>query len=156
MEKQKSKKMLETSSEGWKRTASIFAGVATISAILITLTGWDAGIVTAVVAAIGAAVLAFGFMGDQILYRVDERVNTIATEMKKQTTELIRHNHEQDMSLKRVELLNLIHHQPHNRVEIERVARHYFVTLGGDWYATKIYSQWAEEHGGDISFVIAE
>ncbi len=61
-----------------------------------------------------------------------------------------------ELQITRLELLNLIHNQPNNKVEIEKVARHYFLELGGDWYMTGIYSDWATTHSGDISFVIKE
>lgn len=149
-------KLLEEASDGWKRFAAVAAGVATISALVVSMTGWDAPVVTLIVAVLGILVLAFGYMGDKIVARVDNRIDDVEEKLEAQTTEIRRQNHEQDLSLKRLELLNLIAHTPENKVEIERVAKHYFVTLKGDWYATKVYSKWAEEHGGDISFVISE
>lgn len=59
-----------------------------------------------------------------------------------------------ELSNTRLELSNLIGHNPSNVAQIEMVARHYFVDLGGDWYMSGIYSQWAREYGGDISFVV--
>lgn len=49
--------------------------------------------------------------------------------------------------------MNLIQNQPTNKVEVEKVARHYFVDLGGDWYASSFYSKWAAEYEGDITFI---
>lgn len=60
---------------------------------------------------------------------------------------------EQKRATRRLELLNLIHFEPHNRTEIEKVARNYFDELGGDWYASNIYSTWAEQYGGNVKIV---
>ena len=40
-----------------------------------------------------------------------------------------------------------------NEAEIEKVARYYFVKLDGDWYMTGLYSKWAKEYNGDVSFI---
>lgn len=58
-----------------------------------------------------------------------------------------------DLSLTRLELMLLIQYAPENTYEIEKVARHYFIDLGGNWYMASIYSAWAAEHDGDTSFV---
>lgn len=57
------------------------------------------------------------------------------------------------LSSTRLELTTLIAHNPYNTIEIERVARYYFIELGGDWYMSQIYSEWARVYGGDTSFV---
>ena len=58
-----------------------------------------------------------------------------------------------ERSLTRIELMLLIQHDPANTFEIEKVARHYFVDLGGNWYMAALYSDWAATYGGDTSFV---
>lgn len=56
----------------------------------------------------------------------------------------------------RLELMMLIEHDPTNKVAIEKMAKYYFVELGGDLYITEKYSGWAAQYGGDISFVIGK
>lgn len=60
---------------------------------------------------------------------------------------------ESKLSRTRLELNTLISHDPTNVIEIEKVARYYFIDLGGDWYMSQIYSDWAKEYGGDVTFV---
>ena len=62
----------------------------------------------------------------------------------------------QEQSLTRLELIMLMEHDPENKAEIEKVARYYFVVLDGDWYMTGLYSKWASEYNGDISFIITK
>lgn len=50
--------------------------------------------------------------------------------------------------------MTLIQNTPHNVVEIERLAKTYFIDLKGDLYMTSVYSAWAKEYGGDTSFVV--
>ena len=95
-------------------------------------------------------------MMDVTINKLSKKIDDVEKKFSIETSAIRQLNMEQDLSLKRLELLNLISHTPENKVEIERVAKHYFVNLKGDWYATKVYSKWAEENGGDISFVIAE
>ena len=45
----------------------------------------------------------------------------------------------------RIQLLTLIKHDPDNAESILKVARHYFVDLSGDWYATAIFQNWCAE-----------
>lgn len=60
---------------------------------------------------------------------------------------------ELELSNTRLELTTLMAHSPTNVIEIEKVARYYFIDLGGDWYMSQIYSDWAREYGGDLTFV---
>ena len=39
-------------------------------------------------------------------------------------------------------------------VEIEEVARHYFYDIGGDWYMSELYSNWAKTYGGNPEIVV--
>ncbi len=149
-------KLLEEASEHVKRVTAIVAGVTAISGLVVAITGWDPAKVTLITSLAGIILIVFGMMCDRIVKRVDTRIDSVEKRMGERMDTIQKQNHEQDLSLKRLELMNLIAHTPENKVEIERVARHYFVTLKGDWYATKVYSKWADEHGGDISFVISE
>lgn len=67
--------------------------------------------------------------------------------------ELLDIENESRLGRTRLELTTLIAHSPTNVLEIEKVARYYFVDLGGDWYMSQIYSDWAKQYGGDMTFV---
>ncbi len=67
--------------------------------------------------------------------------------------ELLDIENESRLGRTRLELTTLIAHSPTNVLEIEKVARYYFVDLGGDWYMSQIYSDWAKQYGGDVTFV---
>ena len=82
--------------------------------------------------------------------------NVIATQIAGLRAEVQALDKRTDQQVTRLELANLIHNQPHNKAEIEKVARYYFVKLDGDWYMTGLYSTWAKEYDGDVSFIIGK
>lgn len=107
------------------------------------------GVLTAIVAIVGILAGVFTWLSNQVNQSVTAQLNTLQEEIES-------NNLSMSQQVTRLELLNLIHNQPNNRAEIEKVARHYFVELSGDWYMTGIYSEWANTYGGDVSFVIKE
>lgn len=149
-------KLLKEASENVKIITAIVAGVTAVSGLVVAITGWDPAKVTLIASLAGLILVVFGMMCDRIVNRIDARIDAVEKKMGDRIDTLRNQNREQDLSLKRLEMLNLIRNSPNNKVEIERVARHYFVTLKGDWYMTKMYSEWANQHDGDISFVISE
>lgn len=76
---------------------------------------------------------------------ISKQVNTLKDELEAT-------GNESRLGRTRLELTTLIAHSPTNILEIEKVARYYFVDLGGDWYMSQIYSDWAKQYGGDITF----
>ncbi|MDO4271918.1 MAG: hypothetical protein Q4C83_02995 [Candidatus Saccharibacteria bacterium] len=102
--------------------------------------------VAALAALLTALTASFSWFEDQVTANTNKRID----ELSEKISEIEDDN---ALSLKRLELMTLIAHNPDNKAEIERVAYHYFVKLGGDWYMTRIYSEWADKYGGDISFV---
>lgn len=80
--------------------------------------------------------------------------NVVSTQIADLKHEVEANDLRTEQQITRLELANLIHNQPENKAEIEKVARHYFVALDGDWYMTGLYSDWAQAHGGDISLII--
>lgn len=116
----------------FKRILGVFVTIGTIAGIVAGVTNW----VTA-----------------QIDEHLDGKFEALTSEIAALRVESEQADKEQKLSITRLELTNLIAHNAENVVEIERVARYYFVDLGGDWYMSKIYSDWAREYGGDLSFV---
>lgn len=120
-----------------------------VSAWWESLPNWlkRASQVIAAVAAIGGALTTgFSWVEEQITNNTNQRIDQLQTELQQVETDY-------SQSLKRLELMTLIAHSPDNVTEIERVAYYYFVSLNGDWYMTKIYSEWAKQYGGDTSFL---
>ena len=51
----------------------------------------------------------------------------------------------------RLQLINMINTDPDNVETILTIAKKYFLELKGDWYATSIFQNWANERNIDIS-----
>lgn len=90
----------------------------------------------------------------QLDTRLDTKIYALSQEIEDLGDKSDAGDKKLELSNTRLELNILITHTPTNTVEIERVAKYYFVELGGDWYMSKIYSDWAREYGGDTSFVM--
>lgn len=106
-----------------------------------------AGFITALGAIISSIIVCYNFIAGRIENTIDEKVGAVSAEF-------IEHHKVQDQQITRLELSDLIRNQPRNKAAIEKLARYYFVELGGDMWMTDFYSQWAQEYGGDISFVL--
>lgn len=115
-----------------KRVLGAFATIGTVIAIVTGITSW----VTA-----------------QLDNHLDGKIATIANQIDELSAQSDAADRKLELSSTRLELNTLIAHSPDNVLEIERVARYYFIDLGGDWYMSKIYSDWAHKYGGDVSFV---
>lgn len=89
----------------------------------------------------------------QIDNHLDDKVQAIVKQIETLDAKSDEADHKLQLSNTRLELNTLIAHTPENVLEIEKVARHYFIDLGGDWYMSQIYSTWARKYGGDLTFV---
>ena len=105
------------------------------------------GTITALAVVIGAVAGVCSWVSNRFAEAVSSQISGFQREIELKDVK-------QEQSLTRLELIMLMEHDPENNAEIEKVAKHYFVGLDGDWYMTGLYSQWAKEHGGDISFMI--
>lgn len=103
-------------------------------------------VISATIAIIGAVTALFAWLDQRFVDKVSDQINGLHDEM-------IQADEKTDRQITRLELMNLIQNQPTNKVEVEKVARHYFVDLGGDWYASSFYSEWAAKYEGDITFI---
>lgn len=106
-----------------------------------------AGFLTALGVVVSSIVVCYNFIAGRIESTIDKKVGAVSAE-------LVAHHRTQDQQITRLELSDLIRNQPRNKAAIEKLARYYFVELGGDMWMTDFYSQWAEAYGGDISFVL--
>ena len=103
---------------------------------------------------ISAALVILGALTGIVSWATSQFTNAISSQMSEFREEVQAADKKTEVQITRLELMTLINTQPENVAEIEKVARHYFLDLGADWYMTSIYSSWAREHGGDISIVI--
>lgn len=94
-----------------------------------------------------------GWVTAQLDAHLDAKIETIATQIQTLEEKSDEADRKLELSSTRNELTTLISHSPENVVQIEMVAKYYFLDLGGDWYMSGIYSDWAKQYGGDTSFV---
>ena len=105
---------------------------------------------------IGALVVIIGAIASVSTWISNQFQNAVATQIADLRSEIQSLDKRTDQQITRLELANLIHNQPNNKAEIEKVARYYFVKLDGDWYMTGLYSTWAKDYDGDVSFIIGK
>lgn len=115
-----------------KLTEIIPAGVQKVAAF-ITACGIIVGAMTAVVSQIQAAATA------DLRSDIEQLSNDVAS-IKLDTT--------------RMQLLTLIHEEPDNVTDILKVAKYYFKDLGGDWYMSGLFAEWAAQHDIDVSNLV--
>lgn len=102
---------------------------------------------------IGALIVVIGAIASVSTWVSNQFQNVVAAQVAEIKTEIQNLDKRTEKQITRLELANLIHNQPENEAEIEKVAKYYFVKLDGDWYMTGLYSKWAREYGGDVSFI---
>lgn len=107
------------------------------------------GTITALTVVVGAVAGVCSWVSNRFAEAVSDQISGFQHEVERKDIK-------QEQSLTRLELIMLMEHDPENNAEIEKVAKRYFVDLDGDWYMTGLYSQWAKEHNGDISFIITK
>lgn len=106
-----------------------------------------AKIITAATVLLGAISGVSSWVSQQFANAVSSQINDFREEVKKSDMA-------QNQAITRLELMNLIQNDPTNVAAIEKIARYYFHTLDGDWYATQKYSDWCTQYGGDPSIII--
>ena len=107
--------------------------------------------ISAAISAIGVIVAAFVGIGNWIITQINARSNEQIAALEVRLNDA---HQESQLGITRLELQGLINNTPENRTEIEKLARYYFLELGGDTYMTSMYSKWATEYGGNIEFVL--
>jgi len=100
-----------------------------------------ASIITAVIVIGGA------FFGG-----VNYIVNKLDEHIQSQTSTLYSQMQEVKLSTTRNELILMMNNNPDNVLEIERLAKVYFVDMKGDFYMTGLYSNWCRQHNANCSF----
>lgn len=105
-----------------------------------------AGFVSAILVIGGALVGAGNWMSGQITGAISAQIDDFRSEVKSS-------NDSQDLAIMRLELMNLMQNDPDNVVEIEMLGKKYFQN-GGNSYMSRLYSDYAREHGLDTSFIV--
>lgn len=105
-----------------------------------------AGLISAIVVIIGAITGVFGWVQSQFTSTISSQIDEFRREVKAS-------NESQDLAIMRLELMQLMETDPDNIVEIEMLGKKYF-NAGGNSYMSRLFSEWAKEHGGDPSIVI--
>ena len=59
-----------------------------------------------------------------------------------------------ELATTRLELMVLMQHDPDNVIEIEKLARHYFLQLGGNSYLTSVFSKYCAERGLNCAEIV--
>lgn len=54
----------------------------------------------------------------------------------------------------RMQLLTLMNEDPDNVTDILKVAKYYFKDLNGDWYMSRLFTEWANSHNIDVSDMV--
>lgn len=107
--------------------------------------------IAAAISGFGVIMGAFAGAGNWIIEQVNAESNEQIAALE---TKLDEAHRESQLGITRLELQSLINDTPENRTEIEKLARYYFIELGGDTYMTSMYSKWAAEYGGNIEIVL--
>ena len=102
---------------------------------------------SAVAIIIGAITGVCSWVSHQFANAVSSQIDSFQQEVREADEEL-------QQSVTRVELLELMEHDPDNTVAIEKLARYYFVELKGDKWMSERYSSYAKEHGLNETFVV--
>ena len=102
-----------------------------------------AALISALTVICGAATGCATIVANDLSKKIDEKlepINSKVTAIEMDTT--------------RIQLLSLIRNDPDNVDSIMKLARHYFVDLSGDWYATAIFQEWCAEKGVHIDWAM--
>ena len=98
----------------------------------------SASLISAVLVIGGALVGAGNWIIGEVSATTNERLDALEAKIDGNQSK-------NELATTRVELIMLIEHDPTNTVEIEKLAKHYFIDLNGDTWATSVVSQWCKE-----------
>lgn len=143
---------------GWKRILSVVTLVTALSAITVTITGWEIPKVTACYILAGLVVLFAGWMLDDHVKEFNEtnkKNETRFNHIDKVLTEIKIHSLETHRDTLRLQLYNYMKDQPENKDTILSLAEEYFCKLNGDLYMTNEFMKWAEKNNVEPSLILS-
>lgn len=93
-----------------------------------------AAVVSAIII-IGGAIGTFTtYVSSLIVNKIDEKIQPLH-----ETVKVIQ------LDTTRLQLIQMMEHEPEDREGILKLAKYYFVDLGGDWYMTSVFNDWCME-----------
>lgn len=93
-----------------------------------------AGVVSSILV-IGGAIGGFtAFVSNRIVDKIDERIQPLTETVKAV-----------QLDTTRLQLIQMMEHEPEDAEGIMKLAKYYFVDLGGDWYMTSVFNEWCME-----------
>lgn len=154
---------------GWKRIGGVFAAITVLSTFTINMTGWDIVKVSGSYGLLGIAILVSGWMLDKhtkefeiINNQRDERLIERDKELQKRVEHIEealqvikKHSLETHKDTVRIQLLQLLQHQPDNVDTILTIAEKYFCELKGDWFMTNVFMDWCKKHDIDPKIALS-
>lgn len=93
-----------------------------------------AAVISALTVICTAATGCAAFVANKISVDIDTKIQPLATKI-----DAI------EMDTTRIQLIDMIREEPDNEDSILKLAKHYFVDLSGDWYATALFNDWCAE-----------
>ena len=87
-----------------------------------------------------------------LISRHDNKKNDLA-EIKREIGKIKDGQTDTNIRVTRMELTNLLRHDPDNIDAVLQVAEHYFIELDGNAYAHAMFEKWAIEHGVAIGWL---
>lgn len=102
-----------------------------------------AAVISALTVICTAATGCAAFVANKISVDIDTKIQPLATKI-----DAI------EMDTTRIQLIDMIREEPDNEDSILKLAKHYFVDLSGDWYATALFNDWCAERDIHVDWVM--
>lgn len=119
-----------------QKLAKLLTSVAAIIGVLTAGTAWF-----------------LGQIDSAISNKIEDQTATLQQEVKQIASDREATAKQTELQLTRLELLMLMETDPDNAIEIEKVARRYFIDLGGNTYMSSEFSRWCKLHNADCEIV---
>lgn len=107
--------------------------------------------IAGIIVALGTIFGALGGFGQWIVHEVTASTNNRIDTLEQKMDNNQKNN---ELSVTRLELMNLLQTDPDNVIEIEKLGRHYFRDLKGNAYMSGLISRWCVDHGVDCGEIM--
>lgn len=122
----------------------VIAFATAISAFLVTVFGFDAGITAGVAALVAAIIVVVVLLIDRSERRMRAEIEQHKLDSMNGFSKCKSVLLDIQRSTLRTEMNNEIYRNPQNHDTILRMGRRYFIELGGDWVETDLFQQWID------------
>lgn len=123
----------------------VIAFATAISAFLVTVFGFDAGITAGVAALVATIIVVVVLLIDRSERRMRAEMEQHKLDSMNDFSKCKSVLFDIQRSTLRTEMNNEIYRNPQNHDTILRMGRKYFIELGGDWVETDIFKQWIDD-----------